>query len=370
MSESANTVLVVDDSILARKQAVYLLHQVGVPTLEANNGDEAISILRERQAEIAMVLLDLEMPVMDGPATVTFMRSLGIELPVVLATSSTDVKKVGECLRAGVSDYLIKPVDFDALVQRITPFVQMGDAPIDENESDAIFRIMLFESSEKAADRFKALLPPGVGCEVANNIYWAQSLLEEHTFDRIVITAKPNGNEHVQHLKELKEVASGMPIFAAYLRIVKEPTERAFNEGFDGCLLKPFSKEQIKEFVGNAATVGKILEVRSEVVTMLPKNAGIDSNDYYSQMGLELGTVLEGLAEDAAWKVVVDCRSAPAFEYFGPFLQTCQESGISIGLEVAFWLRSGHLTDLELQGLGLVTFDTQSDVEAFMNDTY
>ena len=72
MSESANTVLVVDDSILARKQAVYLLHQVGVPTLEANNGDEAISILRERQAEIAMVLLDLEMPVMDGPATVHF----------------------------------------------------------------------------------------------------------------------------------------------------------------------------------------------------------------------------------------------------------------------------------------------------------
>jgi two-component system cell cycle sensor histidine kinase/response regulator CckA len=80
----ARTLLVVDDEPMVREFAQRLLETEGYFVLEAGSGDEALTLLRERFAEIDGVLLDLSMPGMDGDALLSELRSFAPGLPVIV----------------------------------------------------------------------------------------------------------------------------------------------------------------------------------------------------------------------------------------------------------------------------------------------
>jgi two-component system, sensor histidine kinase and response regulator len=116
-------VLLVEDNELNREVATGLLEDAPITVSEADNGEVAIRMLNE--ATYDLVLMDMQMPVMDGLATTRAIRrnSQFKDLPIVAMTASTMAGDREKCLEAGMNDHLAKPIDpdklFDALLRWI-----------------------------------------------------------------------------------------------------------------------------------------------------------------------------------------------------------------------------------------------------------
>jgi EAL domain-containing protein (putative c-di-GMP-specific phosphodiesterase class I) len=82
------SVLIVDDSAAQRAYAVALCHEIGIADIrEASNGLEALALLGALATPPDLLIIDLEMPTMDGPELLTRLRERGIESPIIVASS-------------------------------------------------------------------------------------------------------------------------------------------------------------------------------------------------------------------------------------------------------------------------------------------
>lgn len=109
------TCLIVDDSRIIRKVARRILEDMGFEVSEAADGAEALAYCRAEMPKA--VLLDWNMPVMDGMA---FLRQLrtepgGADPTVMMCTVENDPARIVEALDAGADEYVMKPFDGDIL---------------------------------------------------------------------------------------------------------------------------------------------------------------------------------------------------------------------------------------------------------------
>lgn len=109
------TVLIVEDNAINQLVTRGMLLKLGYRVRTADNGAEALELLRSESVDA--VLLDCQMPVMDGFATCRALRALPgcAELPVLAITAHSHSGDRERCLAAGMSDYLAKPVKFEEL---------------------------------------------------------------------------------------------------------------------------------------------------------------------------------------------------------------------------------------------------------------
>jgi PAS domain S-box-containing protein len=110
-------VLVVDDGAENRELISLVLAEHGLWIEEAENGQAALDKLAH--AAFDLVLMDMQMPVLDGYAATRELRRRGLELPVVALTAHAMKGYEEEVLQAGCTAYLTKPVDIDALLQQV-----------------------------------------------------------------------------------------------------------------------------------------------------------------------------------------------------------------------------------------------------------
>ena len=112
-------VLLVDDNKTEREIAKDILEENGYFVTEASNGQEAISLFNQTQPSI--VLMDVEMPNMDGYEACKTIKSdtLNKYIPVVMITGHEDQKSVERCYAAGAADFETKPVNWNMLLPRL-----------------------------------------------------------------------------------------------------------------------------------------------------------------------------------------------------------------------------------------------------------
>ena len=118
-SPQAGEILVVDDNRVNRLLLGRALEQLGHAVTFAQNGREALEILRQRRVDL--VLLDIEMPEMDGYQVLEALAADPRlrDLPVVMMSSVEEVDSVARCIEMGAEDYLFKPVNPVLLKARI-----------------------------------------------------------------------------------------------------------------------------------------------------------------------------------------------------------------------------------------------------------
>ena len=114
--------LVVDDSLVNRLVLVRQLAALGIEALEAENGLEALELLRARPAAIDLVLLDVMMPEMDGYETLAAMKADDTirHIPVIIVSGVEELDSVVRCIELGATDYLTKPINPRILDARIS----------------------------------------------------------------------------------------------------------------------------------------------------------------------------------------------------------------------------------------------------------
>ena len=112
------TCLVVDDSSVIRKIASRILEEMNFRIIEAADGAEALEICRRALPDA--VLLDWNMPVMDGFEFMVHLRRLpgGDQPKVVFCTTENDVAHIARALHGGANEYIMKPFDKDIVTAK------------------------------------------------------------------------------------------------------------------------------------------------------------------------------------------------------------------------------------------------------------
>ncbi len=111
------TVLVVEDNAMNQKLALQVLKRLGYRALVAENGQQAIECLLQNHIDI--VLMDIQMPLMDGYETTRHIRTtLQSNVPIIAMTAHALASEREQCLRAGMNDFMPKPFQMDEL-QRV-----------------------------------------------------------------------------------------------------------------------------------------------------------------------------------------------------------------------------------------------------------
>jgi signal transduction histidine kinase/DNA-binding response OmpR family regulator/HPt (histidine-containing phosphotransfer) domain-containing protein len=116
-SIAGSNILLVEDNEINQLVATELLAEGNVTVEVANNGKEALDMILARPTHWDVVLMDMQMPVMDGvTATIEVRKTISAEqLPIVAMTANAMVQDKEKCMAAGMQDFVTKPIDPDIL---------------------------------------------------------------------------------------------------------------------------------------------------------------------------------------------------------------------------------------------------------------
>jgi CheY-like chemotaxis protein len=163
------TVLIVDDATLVRDVVVQILAPLGLSVIEAQNGRQALSLLRKQRVDV--VVSDLIMPRMSGLMLLHAMLEQGLQIPFIVVTGHGDKDSAIQALRLGAFDYLEKPVDPTDLLSVVKEAIEVSreqlalsyklhgvgnprQVPVDKSTGQLILKMRALRSrdGEPAAD--------------------------------------------------------------------------------------------------------------------------------------------------------------------------------------------------------------------------
>lgn len=109
-------ILIIDDEAALRQTLARILQRNGHEVTSAESGERALELIES--AAFDLVYMDLRMPGMAGLETLKHIHARQPELPVILFTAQPDLNSAVEALRLGASDYLLKPLQPEAILER------------------------------------------------------------------------------------------------------------------------------------------------------------------------------------------------------------------------------------------------------------
>jgi len=116
-------ILIVDDDESIRGYISRLLNMSGFEVITASSGKDALNLLKVNP-DVAVVLLDILMPDMDGLETLTEIKKASKELPVIMLSALGQTGIIVKAMRAGASDYLVKPFEEEELELAISKSIE------------------------------------------------------------------------------------------------------------------------------------------------------------------------------------------------------------------------------------------------------
>lgn len=126
----SGTILLVDDEAHIRKFVGLILKQLGTGRLlEAGNGEEALVIYQRENPDL--VLLDVNMPMMDGMETLRQLKIIDPDCVVIMLTSLTNRKSVEEALALGAINYIRKDTPKEEIARALTETIEACFKPED-----------------------------------------------------------------------------------------------------------------------------------------------------------------------------------------------------------------------------------------------
>lgn len=150
------TVLIVEDDLINREILSAILSD-NYNVLQAENGKAGLEILEESKKEVSLILLDIQMPVMNGYEFLDRVKLIPSfrSIPIIITTSSNATDDEINCLENGASDFVSKPYNPDIILRRVGSMIRLREASsvIDRVEHDSITglysRDFFFINSEK-----------------------------------------------------------------------------------------------------------------------------------------------------------------------------------------------------------------------------
>jgi two-component system, chemotaxis family, chemotaxis protein CheY len=114
-------ILFVDDSPVIKKIIKRAIEAAGYELIDASDGKEALAVLSKELNDVALILSDWNMPVMNGFDFLKAVKGNGSlrHIPVIMLTTEAEKGNINKAIQAGAANYMLKPFNTDELVKKV-----------------------------------------------------------------------------------------------------------------------------------------------------------------------------------------------------------------------------------------------------------
>src|SRR6185436_14737619 len=244
-------ILTVDDRRTVRMILTKQVSELGFEIDEAEDGEQGLAKLED--ASYDLVLLDVTMPVLDGPGMLARMREAGNKTPVLMLTSESKRSIVAQLMKLGIDDYILKPFKNDELKRKILKSLKMegqggSAAAVDASrEAAAVMApasaedgggrqfvdILLVDDMENVAKKFRAAIPPHLTMHSCVSAQAALNVCRERIFRVVLIDNEIPDVDSSVLMNQLRVLQPHAAFLALALRSVNKVQNEMKELGFD-----------------------------------------------------------------------------------------------------------------------------------------
>jgi len=117
-------ILLTEDKEINQMIVLGLLSESGLEIDIANNGKEAV--FKCSEYNYSLVLMDIEMPVMDGYDATIMIRKINKDIPIIALTSNGTIEDINRTKSVGMNEHLLKPIDLDRLYSTFSKYMNVA----------------------------------------------------------------------------------------------------------------------------------------------------------------------------------------------------------------------------------------------------
>jgi len=325
-------VLTVDDSRAVRSIVVRQLNEWGVETDEAEDGIKGLEKLDEVLYDL--VLLDVTMPEMDGPTMLAKMREAGNKTPVLMLTSEAKRSIVGEVMKLGIEDYILKPFKPEELKAKVSkvlkdlgqggaaasPVAAVTAAPIEAPASGAgtepggrrFVDIFIVDDMDNVHKRLRSLLPDTVSMDASTSAQDALQQVRERVYRLVIVDNQIPDVNSVALMNQIRALQPRATMISLALRTSDNAVDEAKRDGYDGVLFKPLTQELVDDLIAAYFDTSEILIVEGSsmrVSAYTGREEGLDR--YYSKLSQRVRSDMLKMAEACFDHVEIDAAKLP-----------------------------------------------------------
>ncbi len=246
-------ILYAEDNEVNRRLIDLLVSKTGADIKMVANGAEALKVATEEQFDL--ILMDIQMPVMDGRDATQAIRKSGNRTPIAALTANVMAEDIQEYREAGCEECLSKPVDKKSFYDVLSRYLKVVDQQDDTHSGSAAprfsGRVLVAEDNQENRDLMNHYLTR-VGVTpvlAANGKVAVQKALSEHV-DLIFMDHHMPEMDGPDAITLLRQAGYRRPIYSFTASDLKEDLESLAKSGSDGVLAKPVDRNRLYRLLG------------------------------------------------------------------------------------------------------------------------
>jgi DNA-binding NtrC family response regulator len=324
-------ILTVDDSRSVRMIVVREVQSMGHEVEEAEDGEKGLEKLEAGSFDL--VILDVTMPVLDGPGMLAKMRERGNKTPVLMLTSESKRSIIAALMKSGISDYILKPFKPEELQAKIKKALHITGDPSSEEAALAALPsaspasagaispaegklgvdILVVDDMENVQKRLRQMVPENITMKGVLNAQTALTICRERVFRVILMDNDMPDVNSTSLMRQIRVLQPRTVILAMFVRTNANVADLAKKSGFDGSILKPFDAGAVDDFIGQYFNTQELVTKDDNVLKISAFRGRENRMDaYFNDVTNTVTKISEDVAAACYAEVIVDINAVPA----------------------------------------------------------
>lgn len=178
MLDRPSVIWLVDDDDALRRSLAFTLESAGGKVRPFANPAEFLEAYEPHEAEC--LVLDLQMPGMNGLDVVRRLRAEGYVIPVIIITAHGDIPSTVAAMRLGALDFLEKPVDRQALIERVAEAMRLSEGQQHKRDAQAQIRARIDALSRRERELLELIIAGRSNKQIAMELHIAEKTVANH----------------------------------------------------------------------------------------------------------------------------------------------------------------------------------------------
>ena len=329
-------IMTIDDSSTIRSIITKQMSDLGFEVDHAEDGQQGLAKLEE--ISVDLILLDVTMPVMDGPTMLAALRERGDQTPVIMLTSESKRSIVSGAVKLGIEDYILKPFKPDELRGKVMKALKLDGSggasaagPVAANPSVAatvsggggsaapgsgtsrqFIDVLVVDDMENVHKKLRSVLPPHVSMNGCVSAREALQMCQERVYRLVVIDLVIPDVNSVALMNQMRALQPHAVMVALALRSAGEAASDVKSQGFNDVVYKPFESAAVEDFLSKHFEVDDVLSVDGNVLQCAAFAGKEDKVDrYFSRLRTLCHESLEKLASACYEDTIFDLSAVP-----------------------------------------------------------